>query len=440
VTHDKLHIEAELPPSVEFAERAILYALAGDFEATLLSARGVQLSPFIFDIAASAGFDIESGEDRIHVRRQPSLPKPNSLRLGVEDGDIYERLIVSSAVGCGRCPVDLMKMLETCDEASLVARRLGVTASSRTSEDSDGMSLRLIPQDVVKYKLPPKNNHLLNVLLAGVVASGCKLELRSEHPVDFLKWSDWNGIVLRIEHQEVDESELERRLKRAKGYSKEEYVYRIERLPVSEALEFRVPGEEALAAALITAVGLTRDCAGRVRGFPRRAASGPLLRAITRMGMEVSTTDDGRTGNRESAILELCGKGELAGKRFGGGLMRSCPELLFVLAPLGMIASDKTVIRDLPFGSRLWRQRVTTVREILESCNARIAEIEDGVVIEGGGELMLTTHVETPDRLCNLMQNALALALPHHSSYVMPDSFNDSWITAAYRGLAVGVV
>jgi hypothetical protein len=95
----------------------------------------------------------------------------------------------------------------------------------------------------------------------------------------------------------------------------------------------------------------------------------------------------------------------------------------------------KTVIRDLPFGSSIWRKRVGFVREIIDSCGARAGEIEDGLVIEAGKDLMMMTYLDTGDESCELLQQMLSLALPNHSGYRPPVHFENSALFRLYNEL-----
>jgi len=89
----------------------------------------------------------------------------------------------------------------------------------------------------------------------------------------------------------------------------------------------------------------------------------------------------------------------------------------------------------LPFGSSLWRNRVGQVREILDSCGARVGEVEDGLVVEAGDDPMLTAYYDTGDELCELLQQMLSLALPHHSGYKAPAHFENSALFGLYNRL-----
>jgi hypothetical protein len=260
------------------------------------------------------------------------------------------------------------------------------------------------------------------------------VELHSDHELDFSDWSILADIGIDISRvaQDDEEDELARRLRRVRKIVVEEHCYTIRKIDIAESIDIVLPGDHHLGMFVAGLFILSGNGSVRLTRLPRTASVASIFKALARMGMDTAIQDD-------KSIDDYLASSDLKGKRFGGDVIRSCPELLFLLGPLGMIADGKTVIRDLPFGSALWRERVGFVRETLEACGARIGEVEDGLVVEGGGDLMMMTYFETGDRLCDLMQSMLSLALPHHSSFRPPAESATSAISRLYNRLVAAV-
>ncbi len=429
-------IEIVLPTSGRFLEMAVYSALVQGREASIRGIDGDRIPSHLRKLSQIVGYNIEINDRDVELRKSsdPRNATTNSTLISKHNG--LANLLILARHGVGM-DSDLSDNLRRDYETELLMlRRFGFSLVERESTYAPVLS----PPSHIKYTLPPKNYHILDLLILSVLATGCEVELHADHELDFSDWGVLTDIGVDISRvaQDEEEDELARRLRRARKAVAEEYCYTIRKIDIAENIDVVLPCDHLLGMFVAGLFILSGNGSVRLTRLPRTASVASISKALARMGVETAIQDDKSIDDYPASTMTVS-PGELIGKRFGGGVIRSCPELLFLLGPLGMIADGKTVIRDLPFGSALWRERVGFVRETLEACGARIGEVEDGLVVEGGGDLMMMTYFETGDRLCDLMQSMLTLALPHHSSFRPPAESTTSAISRLYNRLVAAV-
>lgn len=431
----EVSIDITPPASASFAESALCYGVMQGRGVVLTDAYGVSVSDGLLDFLARLGCGVECHDGGIILTMRSGSRSEGEPIDSADENDFFRKMLMLARRGFDaplRFPEDVSGSFET---ELIMYKRMGFDYELVDSGRSRLCRPILIPTRKMRYELPKKNYYLLDSLIAGVMTSGCVVELISPAEIDTSLWDaiPVMGVELKPVSQEAEEDELARRMSRLKAL-RPEFKYVIRRIDSSGGIDLRLPGDHMLAVAAAGAVCMARGSPVRFRNLLKTRRVLSAFRMLDRMGAGVSMKDSSTElpGRRCEVAVR---PGALAGKRFGGDSVRACPEAFFVLASLGMIADGKTVIRGLPFGSELWRRRVGHVREILHSCGARVGEIEDGLVVESSSDLMMVDYLDTGDELCELLQQMLSLALPHHSTYSDPAHFAKSLLFDLYGRL-----
>jgi hypothetical protein len=433
----KLAGEIALAPSAAFAESVLHYGMIQGRDVTLRGCGCLGLSDDLQQFAATIGYGLDSSDDGITLSQQIGFEASKHPIPSRDNSDFFRKML---AMARAECDTPLVLPDDTGDDFELeliLHRRMGFGYELLDGSESQLCKPTVTPTSAMKYRLPEKNYHLFEPIVSGVMASGCTVELISPFEIDPSAWSAYPTLGIDVESRDeiAEQDELSRRINRLKPATKQEFRYIVKKLDILEdRIEIDLPGDHMVGLFAAGTACLIRNSSIKISNILKTRGISSAFRVLARMGAEV---DIAGAGNELSSPLcdVTIASGELIGKRFSGDSIRACPEVSCVLASLGMIAEGKTVIRDLPFGSDFWRARVGSVREILDSCGARVGEIEDGLVVEGGGDLMMMTYLNTGDEMCELTQQMLSLALPHHSSYRDPAHFKNSVLFKLYNGL-----
>lgn len=432
----KLTGEITLPPSATVAEDILYYAMMQGRDLKLSNCGGIVLPDNLTSFAKNAGYLISHDSDAIAMSRSSNPVDVDSAFPTSNSEDFFRKMLVlAHAEGdlSLAMPDDTGDDFET---ALILLRRMGFDYELIEGNGERVCRPTVSPTPTIKYRLPEKNYHLVQSLAAGVMASGCSVELTAGIEVDSSRWDSLPALGINFDSIKAsdEQDELARRLSRIKSTKQSEFKYTLERKDNGETSEIALPGDYVLGLFVAGLVCMRKKSSATLLNLPDTGVVSSGFRMLAKLGADVVIRQSKRE-QPSSSIEVSVSSAKLTGKRIGGNAVRSCPEAFCVLASLGMIAEGKTVIRDLPFGSEAWRRRVSHVREILDSCGARVGEVEDGLVIESGNDLMMTRHFDTDDRLCELLQQMLSLSLPHHTDYNVPDHFENSQLFGLYNRL-----
>ena len=432
---NKLSGEIALPASATLAESILYYGMMQHREVTLVGTGGIAVPNGVIDFAASVGYKLQVSDNEVRLIKVAE-PKSNGQPI-VSNGkkEFFRRLLVTA-----RMKTEAALQMPSCIDGdfeieSILYRRMGLNCELIDDERLHLCRPVTTPTSVMKYQFSKKNYYLIEPLVSGAMATGCKVELLSPVEVECSPWNFFPSLGIKVELcvDDKEENELARRLRRRKSNYKKEFRYIVQRSEEPDDVEIRLPGNHLLGLFAAGLAVLTKSSKVKLLNVPNISAVLSAFRMFSKMGAEISLRDvKGESPAHCEVTVET---GKLTGKRFVGNAVRAYPEVFCIIASLGMIAGGKTVIRDLPFGSNMWRKRVGYVREILDSCGARVGEIEDGLVVEGGSDLMMTSYLDTGDELCDLLQQMLSLALPHHSTYHNPNGFENSQLFRLYNEL-----
>jgi hypothetical protein len=432
----KLSGEIRLSPSSAFAESVLYYGMMQGRNVTLECKDSLIVPGEAQDFAVKLGYRIDKSKDSIDLIYDTE-PSTNDHPIESRNGnDFFRKMLVLARAGFDvslKLPEDTASDFET---ELLLFRRMGFECKLAGANDSRLRSLSMTPTRAMKYTLPEKNYHLIEPLIAGVMASGCLVELISPFEIDHSNWGAFPALGIEVKPvlKNTEENELTRRMNRLKSVSNREFKYIMRRTGQAEKIRLLLPGDHLLGLFAAGLICMKRNSNVRLLNLANTHGVASSFRMLAKMGAEVSINCV--KADQSTPLCEVAvSSSKLTGKRFGADSIRACPEASCVVAGLGMIAEGKTVIRDLPFGSSSWCKRVGHVREIIDSCGARVGEIEDGLVVEAGEDLMMMTYLDTGDEPCELLQQMLSLALPHHADYRPPVHFENSALFGLYNEL-----
>lgn len=418
------------------AEDVIYYAMMQGRELTLANCEGVELSDDLSAFAERVGYAIDREGAAIVLHRSSDPIDVNSPMSIFDSEDFFRKMLVLAQTGGDLSLAMPDEMSNDFETTLIVLRRMGFDYELVEGNGDRVCKPLLSATPAIKYKLPEKNYHLVQSLAEGVMASGCSVELTAGFEVDSSRWDSLSALGISFESIKADEEqdELARRLSRIRSTRQNEFKYMMRKKDNGNVSEIALPGDYVLGLFVAGLACMRKNSTITLLNLPDTGVVTSGFRLLAKLGVDVVIKQS--KGDKSSSSIQVSvSSAELAGKRIGGNQVRSCPEAFCVIASLGMIADGKTVIRDLPFGSDLWRHRVSQIREILDSCGARVGEVEDGLVIESGNDLMMTRYIDTNDRLCDLLQQMLSLSLPHHADYNVPHHFENSQLFGLYNRL-----
>jgi hypothetical protein len=429
--------EVILPPSSRDAEFIIFCGLLRERGLLLTGAEDVAVSEDVMGFATGIGYCVSRNNGRIECVRAERSPDHADHFVAVSGADFVRKLLAMSRNrinGTLEVPTKIAKELEV---ELLLLRRMGVGFEMRRNKGMSAFVPNMSRVDSIKYRLQTKHYYLIEALTLGALATGCSIELSSQRDLT-LPRSELTaalGVNLSANDATQDDDELSRRLKklhRTRSVAKE-YCLRADQH--AEAVETSVPGDSLLGLFLAAAACCQTGSEVIISNVPSTEVALAGFRLLGKLGAVIEIRSVNQ-GDRSSTACVTVRSGDLIGKKLGGDAIRACPEAFFVLAPLGMLAQEKTVIRDLPFGSALWRKRISLMKHILESCGARIGELEDGLVVETSKDLMYSGVMETSDELCDMTQQLLSILLPCRPSFVPPHQMSDSPLCRTFAGLS----
>lgn len=432
----KLVGEIDVPVSSEFAESILCYGMMQRRDVRLSNAKDVTVSEDLKDFSGKLGYSIDVDQDEIRISGDHEAFQTEEVYSARSISSFFRRMLILSRLD-SRAPLEIPPETNGDFENQLIVyRRLGFDYDLLDSASPTQCAVRLKPAESIKYSLPLKNYHLVQALVEGAMTAGCSIEISSKHAVSFHPWATFPSIGIKVTElvEDQEEDELARRLRKLKLNKNAQRRYVIAVNESTGALEQVLPGDHVIALHLAALACMKRNSRVTMRGLPGVASITDAFRLFAKMGAEIDIRDD-KSVDGFDAVTVAVSPGALTSRKFGGRTVRACPECFGPIAALAMFAEGKTVVRDLPFGSDMWRDRVGAVRQILQSCGARVGEIEDGLVVENGGELMMTEYLESDDPLLEYLQQSLSLALPHHSGYETPPHFENSHLFRLYKQL-----
>lgn len=148
-----------------------------------------------------------------------------------------------------------------------------------------------------------------------------------------------------------------------------------------------VPKDFSAAAFFLVAGAIADHAAIELRGVGVNPTRTALLDVLTAMGARVAVRHEREHHGEPLADLWVEGGGPLHGVEVGGALVPNLIDEIPVLAVAAAVAEGRTVIRDAAELRVKETDRIAATAAFLRAMGARVEELPDGLVIEGGGPL-----------------------------------------------------
>ncbi|MDR2579303.1 MAG: hypothetical protein LBC70_10950 [Chitinispirillales bacterium] len=178
---------------------------------------------------------------------------------------------------------------------------------------------------------------------------------------------------------------------RQRETSAQNFVYTVDadfskRGDTDAALNISVPGDELLAAALVTLKCLIPKGDLEISNAPTESWASQTVSFIKKMGAKINVQDGGKTafGSRGTLTVQ---KAELAGRKVRCAPLYQYLGQLPCMAVAAAFAEGKSVFRELS-GLRLYEpDGLDQLEKSLRPLGVRHGEMPDGIVVEGAREL-----------------------------------------------------
>ncbi|MEW6183666.1 MAG: 3-phosphoshikimate 1-carboxyvinyltransferase [Bacillota bacterium] len=156
--------------------------------------------------------------------------------------------------------------------------------------------------------------------------------------------------------------------------------------PFLKAKDVYVPGDISSAAFLLVAACIVPDAEIKIKGVGLNPTRTGILDALKAMGARMQVAGTGSSGGEPFGDITVFSS-PLAGTEIGGKLIPRMIDEIPVLAVAAAYAAGRTVIKDAAELKFKESNRLQVMADELGRMGAKIRELPDGLVIEGGGHL-----------------------------------------------------
>ena len=247
----------------------------------------------------------------------------------------------------------------------------------------------------ISYRMPVASAQVKScVLLAGLYADGPTTVIEEapsrDHTERMLRAFGAEVIEENARaglRSEDRETEVERRLRKLEGTSETtEFEIGVLGGPKLEGQRIGVPGDISAAAFFLVAGTIVPDSELRLEGVGLNPTRKGIVDVLRRMGAKIEMEPEGESGGEPFGNLIVRGS-ELGRIRIGGALIPSLIDELPLLAVAATQVPGEVVIRDAQELRKKETDRIRAVVENLRKMGAKVGEMPDGLVIEGGRPL-----------------------------------------------------
>jgi 3-phosphoshikimate 1-carboxyvinyltransferase len=247
----------------------------------------------------------------------------------------------------------------------------------------------------IAYRMPVASAQVKScVLLAGLYADGRTTVIEQapsrDHTERMLRAFGAEVIEKRARgglRSEDRGAEVERRLRKLEGTSETaEFEICVLGGPRLEGQRIGIPGDVSAAAFFLVAGTIVPDSEICIEGVGLNSTRKGIVDVLRRMGAKIETEPEGESGGEPFGNLLVRGS-ELGRIRIGGALIPSLIDELPLLAVAATQVPGEVVIRDAQELRKKETDRIRAVVENLRRMGAKVGEMPDGLVIEGGPPL-----------------------------------------------------
>lgn len=361
------------------------------------------LAPFD-SILATAGVTLTWNENTVTVKAD--CVKPFDYLEPIGDYDMFKYLLVLAATRQGSRISIVNELDNTVQMIVLALRRMGAEL-----EFFNGPQPHLIVQTAIsreiKYHLKRENAKIVPQLLIAMAAQGGEselLDLFEGNRFDYLFEHFISGFerenLIKIDPTD----ELERRLAK-KAPKVAEFKSRVK---VSGGIKQEesavVLGPDSEFAAYLAAAVISH---GKGRLVLKNIHSDDIsftpLAQLRRMGVEVSMVKEGKISNL------VIGHSSVKSRSVSYDQMHDYPDAVGAIALANSRTGGTAVIRSSPFNTEREEARRKSICNLIRCLGVKVAEIGDGVVLEGREQLSPEAIKTNHDPVCSLMAAAATL-------------------------------
>ncbi len=252
------------------------------------------------------------------------------------------------------------------DRVAEPLRLMGATVAARAGGRLAPLSISGGNLHGIRYRLPVASAQVKSaVLLAGLFASGETV----------------------VEEPAPSRDHTERMLERAGvDIRREGPAIRLLAPSRLEPLDMTVPADVSSAAFWLVAATVHPDAELRLLGVGLNPTRTGLLDVLRQMGADIEVEEE-RTAGGETAADLVARSSRLQGVEVGGEIIPRLIDEVPALAVAASFAQGRTVVRDAAELRLKESDRIAAVAGQLRALGARVEELPDGLVIEGGDGL-----------------------------------------------------
>jgi len=417
-------LELTINPAADYSTTLIALAFAAlkQSKTTISRIERTNLVAEMEEFLCSGG--VQCTWDERTVTIDPSTAKPFESYKAPSNYELLKVILALAATRAGSRLAVTDNVDETLQILVLALRRLGAELEFVAGEPD----FLLVHKPVctgIKYHLKKESAKITPELALAMASTGNRCEISDLFETDRFDYlynhyiSDFQRVNLA---ETIPEDELERRLRKSNPITRE-YNSRLiidgTINDVDSQIELR-PDVEFTA---YLAAGIVNHPQGKLilKGFNNNDfATGPLNQ-LKRMGAKFTQTVD---NNEKSFIFEST---TLQPRKVTYEQLHSYPDSIGALALASSRSDGTSVIRSSPYNTRREEETRRRICLTIRSLGVKVAEIKDGVVLEGNDDLNAQPIDADSDPFCALMAVAASLGTVEQVEIDNLDSARSRW-------------
>ncbi len=362
-----------VPGDKSISHRAIILGALGEGPTEISACLRSDDCHRTLEAIRAVGIEIEDGETlRIYGKGLYGLREPGEI-LDCGNSGTTIRLLTGVLAGqpfLSLLTGDASLRRRPMDRIVIPLRRMGAEVYGRAQNTLPPLAVRGGPLHGVRYDSPVASAQVKSaILLAGLFAEGSTTVIEPSRSRD---------------HTE--------RMLRARGQTVETAGREVTLMPTGSlrADRIAVPGDFSSAAFFIVGALILPDSDLIIEGVGVNPTRTGLLDALEGMGAAIEVHPEEESAGEPRARLHVR-TSRLKGVRLGGDLIPRLIDEIPVLAVAAACAEGKTVIRNAAELRVKESDRIRAIATELNRMAIRTEELEDGLVIHGGGTLRGTS-------------------------------------------------
>ncbi len=246
----------------------------------------------------------------------------------------------------------------------------------------------------IRYPVPVTSSHVKGaMLLAGLSAEGdTEIIERLPSRDHFERMMAFFGIKIRKSHYEqkpVNEDPLAKRFKKAQGIVSVDIKGDMLSLRGGQKLAPKpvvIPGDLSIAANFLIAGLLVKNSVVTVENVSLNPTRLGFVEVLKKMKAPITVRQNGDYGFEPVGSIEIK-SAQIKGRRMVGELIPTIIDELPIMSIVAAAAQGTSVIRDAYELRNQKTDRIKVIAANLRRMGVKVGELDDGMAIDGGGEL-----------------------------------------------------